>query len=165
MSDADKLVRRSDETGMRIFDVNVQAQIDRYIDAQDPPKRDDIEAIQRLILAASASCKLWFLDGRDADNKIVTNETIGYGTQTLKYAGGGTREFYRIGLSSNATGISLYLMGIEDKKYLPETYGGKIGKAKVTGYCVRFRRLKDLNLDILEEMIATHMTQDGAGGA
>ena len=163
MSDADKRVRRSDETGMRTFDVNVQAQIDRYIDAQDPPKRNDIEAIQRLILAASPNCKLWFLDGRDADNKIVTNENIGYGTQTLKYASGGTREFYRIGLSANATGISLYLMGIGDRKYLPETYGGKIGKAKVTGYCVRFRRLKDLNLDILEEMIATHMAQVPAG--
>ena len=56
-------------------------------------------------------------------------------------------------------------MGIEDRKYLPETYGGKIGKAKVTGYCVRFRRPEDVNLDILEEMIATHMTQAAAGGA
>ena len=165
MSDADRRVRRSDETGMRILDVSVQAQIDRYIDAQAPPKRDDIEAIQRLILAASPNCKLWFLDGRDSDNKIVTNETIGYGTQTLKYADGKTREFYRIGVSSNATGISLYLMGIEDRKYLLETYGGTIGKAKVTGYCVRFRRLSELNLDVLQEMIATHMTQCTAGGA
>jgi hypothetical protein len=145
--------------------VTVQAQIDRYIAAQDPPKRADIEAIQRLILAASPNCKLWFLDGRDSDNKIVSNETVGYGTQMLKYANGGTREFYRIGLSANATGISLYLMGIEDRKYLPETYGATIGKAKVTGYCVRFRRLKDLNLAIAEEMIATHMAQPTAGDA
>ena len=53
---------------MRIFHVNVQVQVDRYIDAQDPPKRDDIEAIQRLIFAASPNCKLWFLDGRDSNN-------------------------------------------------------------------------------------------------
>src|ERR1700743_2937276 len=115
---------------MRIFDVDVQAQIDRYIEAQDPAKRDDIEAIQRLIPAASPQGKVWFLDGRDSDNKIVANETIGYGTQMLKYAGGGTREFYRIGLSANATGISLYLMGIENRKYLPETYGEKIANAQ-----------------------------------
>ena len=150
---------------MRIFDLSVQAQIDRYVDAQDPPKRDDIEAIQRLILAASPNCRLWFLDGRNSDGKIVTNENIGYGTQTLKYADGGTREFYRIGLSSNKAGISLYLMGLEDRKYLPKPYGGKIGKAKVTGYCVMFRRLKDLNPGISEEMIATHMAQNAAGGA
>ena len=140
--------------------MNVQAQIDRYIAAQDPPKRQDIEAIQRLILAASPNCRLWFLDGRDADDKIVTNENIGYGAQTQTYASGATRDFYRIGLSANATGLSLYLMGIEDKTYLPRTYGGRIGKAKVTGYCVRFRRLTDLNPDILQEMIASHMAQD-----
>ena len=156
--------RPADKTGMRIIDVNVQAQIERYIEAQDPPKRDDIEAIQRLILAASPNCKLWFLDGRNSDGKIVTNENVGYGTETLKYADGGTREFYRIGLSSNKAGISLYLMGLGDRKYLPETYAGKIGKAKVTGYCVMFKRLKDLNLDILEEMIATHMAQGAGGG-
>jgi hypothetical protein len=77
MSDADKLVRRSDETGMRIFDVNAQAQIDRYIVAQDPPKRDDIEAIQRLILAAAPNCKLWFLDGRDSDAEIRGRQNPG----------------------------------------------------------------------------------------
>jgi len=164
VSDAGKLVRRSDSR-QRVFDANVQAQIDRYIAAQDPPKREDIEAIQRLILAASPDCRLWFLDGRDGDDKVVTNENIGYGAQTQTYAGGKTREFYRIGLSANATGISLYLMGIKDRTYLPETYGGKIGKAKVTGYLVRFRRLKDLNLDTLQEMIATHMARDAADGA
>jgi Domain of unknown function (DU1801) len=164
LSVGDPLVRHTlgaEDVNLNL-NLNVQAQIDRYIAAQDPPKRHDIEAIDRIILAASPNCKLWFLDGRDSDNKIVTNENIGYGTQTLKYANGGTREFYRIGLSSNATGISLYLMGIEDRKYLPKTYGKKIGKAKVTGYCVRFRRLTDVNLDILEEMIQTHMTQGGA---
>lgn len=165
MSGAGKLARRFDETRMGVFDVSVQAQIDRYLDAQEPPKRDDIEAIQRLILAASPNCRLWFLDGRDGDGKVVTNENIGYGAQTQTYAGGATREFYRIGLSANATGISLYLMGIDDRKYLPQTYGATIGKAKVTGYCVRFRRLKDLNLDILAEMIATHMARDAAAAS
>ncbi len=147
------------------FDVNVQAQVDRYIQAQPPPKRGDVEAIHRLIMAASPSCKLWYLDGRDSDNKVVTNESIGYGSQTLKYAGGGTREFYRIGVSANTAGISMYLMGIEDRKHLPETYGRTIGKAKVTGYCVKFRRLQDLNLDVLKEMIETHMARGLAGGA
>ena len=46
-----------------------------------------------------------------------------------------------------------YIMGMEDKKYLPETYGKKIGKANVTGYCIKFKALKDINIDILEEAI------------
>ena len=66
---------------------------------------------------------------------------------------GKTKEFYQIGISSNTTGISVYIMGIEDKKYLPETYGKTIGKASVTGYCIKFKTLKDIRIDTLEEAI------------
>jgi hypothetical protein len=96
------------------------------------------------------------LDGKDDNGKIVTNPNIGYGLQKLKYANGKTKDFYQIGISGNTTGISVYVMGIEDKTYLPETYGKTIGKASVTGYCIKFKTLKDINIDILEEII-----QDG----
>jgi hypothetical protein len=71
----------------------------------------------------------------------------------MKYTDGSTREFYQIGLSPNKTGISVYIMGIEDKKYLAETYGKELGKASVTGYCIRFKALKDINIEILEAAI------------
>jgi hypothetical protein len=99
------------------------------------------------------ACKLWFLDGKDDKGKIVSNPNIGYGSYTIKYTDGKTREFYQIGLSANTTGISVYIMGIEDKKYLAQTYGKKIGKASVTGYCIRFKTLKDINIDILQAAI------------
>jgi hypothetical protein len=98
-------------------------------------------------------CKLWFLDGKNSDNKIVSNPNIGFGLQTIKYADGKTREFYQIGLSANKTGISVYILGIKDKKHLAQTYGKKLGKANVSGYCIRFKTLKDINLDMLEEAI------------
>jgi hypothetical protein len=50
-------------------------------------------------------------------------------------------------MSANTTGISDYIMGIEDKKYLAGTYGKNLGKASVTGYCIKFRTLKDVNID------------------
>jgi len=59
---------------------------------------------------------------------------IGYRSHTTKYADGRTREFYQIGLSANNTGISVYVRGIEDKKYLAEVYGKDLGKASVTGH-------------------------------
>jgi hypothetical protein len=98
-------------------------------------------------------CKLWFLDGKDDKGKIVSNPNIGYGLQTLKYADGTSREFYQIGISPNTTGISVYIIGLKDKKYLASTYGGKLGKASVTGYCIKFKTLKDINIDILEAAI------------
>ena len=94
-----------------------------------------------------------FLDGKNSDGKIVSNPNIGYGRRDLKYADGSTREFYRIGLSANMTGISVYVVGLEDKTYLSQTYGGKLGKASVTGYCIKFKTLKDIDLDVLEEAI------------
>lgn len=71
----------------------------------------------------------------------------------MKYTDGTTREFYQIGLSANKTGISVYILGIKDKTYLAKAYGGKLGKASVTGYCIKFKTLKDINIDILEAAI------------
>jgi hypothetical protein len=131
----------------------MEEQIEGYIAGQPEPKRDEMQELHRLILSASPECRLWFLDGRNEEGKIVSNPNIGYGLQTIKYAGGKTREFYRIGLSANTTGISVYVIGVEDKKYLAQTYGGKLGKASVTGYCIKFRTLRDINSDVLEEAI------------
>ena len=133
--------------------MNVQKQIKEYITNQPEPKRNDMQDLHHIILQVMPKCKLWFLDGKDDKGKIVSNPNIGYGSYSIKYADGTTREFYQIGLSANTTGISVYIMGIEDKKYLAQAYGEKLGKASVTGYCIRFKTLKDINPDILEAAI------------
>ncbi len=133
--------------------MNVQEQIKKYIGSLPEPKRSDMQTLHQRLLQVLPKCKLWFFDGKDDKGKIVTNPQIGYGLQTIKYADGKTKEFYQIGISANTTGISVYVMGIEDKKYLPETYGKTIGKASVTGYCIKFKTLKDINIDVLESAI------------
>lgn len=133
--------------------VNIQEQINEYITSQPEPKRSDMQALHRIILEIMPACKLWFLDGKDSENKTVSNPNIGYGLHTIKYTDGKTREFYQIGISANTTGISVYILGIKDKKYLAHTYGKKIGKASVGGYCIKFKALKDINVDVLEAAI------------
>src|SRR3954452_20298065 len=131
----------------------VQQQIKEYITSQPEPKRSDMQELHRIIQEVMPACKLWFLDGKDSENKTVSNPNIGYGLQTMKYADGKTREFYQIGMSANTTGISVYILGIDDKTYLAKTYGKKLGKASVTGYCIKFKTLKDINIEILEAAI------------
>lgn len=133
--------------------MNVQKQIEEYIAGQPEPKRSDMQKLHRIILQVMPACKLWFLDGKDSTGKTVSNPNIGYGSYTIKYADGTTREFYQIGLSPNTTGISVYVIGIKDKKYLAQTYGKKLGKASVSGYCIKFKTLKDINIDVLEAAI------------
>ncbi len=133
--------------------MTTQNQIEQYIASQAEPKRSDMRTLHRIVLQIMPACKLWFLDGKNGDGKTVSNPNIGYGLRTIKYADGKTREFYQIGLCATATGISVYILGIEDGKYLARAYGKKIGKAGVSGYCVKFKALKDINVDTLEAAI------------
>lgn len=97
--------------------------------------------------------RLWFFDGKNEEGKIVSNPNIGYGLHTIKYRDGTDKDFYQIGLSANTSGISIYIMGIENKKYLQETFADKIGKATVTGYCIKFKKLNEINIDVLESVM------------
>jgi hypothetical protein len=133
--------------------MSIEQQIQNYITSQPEPKNSELQTLHHLILTAMPECKLWFLDGKNDEGKVVSNPNIGYGVHMMKYANGSTKEFYKIGLSANTTGISVYIMGIDDKKFLAETYGKRLGKASVTGYCIKFKTLKDIDIDVLEEAI------------
>jgi len=133
--------------------MTIQEQIQDYLNSQPEKKRNDMQELHRIILELKPECQLWFLDGKNNENKTVSNPNIGYGFYTLQYADGKTRDFYQIGMSANTTGISVYIMNIDDKTYLPETYGEKIGKASVTGYCIKFTALKEINIEILKAAI------------
>lgn len=133
--------------------MNAQAQAQAYINSQPEPKRSDLQALHGIILRIMPNCKLWFLDGKNAEGKVVSNPNIGYGTQQMGYADGSTKEFYQIGLSANTGGVSVYIMGIADKTYLARTYGATLGKASVTGYCIKFKALKDIDMKTLEAAI------------
>ena len=99
--------------------MNVQEQIETYIVSQPEPKRSNMHVLHAHILQILPGFKLWFDDGKNSDGKTVSNPTVGYGLQTMKYADGKTREFFQIGISANKTGISVYILGIKDKnRYL-----------------------------------------------
>ena len=133
--------------------MKVQEQIRKYINSQPETKCGEMQVLHGIIQELIPACKLWFLDGKNSENKTVSNPNIGYGSHNIHYADGTTREFYQIGLSANTTGISVYILGIDDKTYLAKMYGKTIGKASVTGYCIKFKTLKDINMDILKAAI------------
>ena len=112
-----------------------------------------MQALHRFILQVITGCKLWFSDGKNSENKTASNPNVGYGFYTIKYADETTKAFYQIGMSANTTGISVYILRIKDKTYLLQAYGKKISKASVTGYCIKFKILQDINLHVLETAI------------
>ena len=137
-------------------------QVNRYLDSIPEPKQTDMRRLHGVILEMNPGCKLWFLDGKDGSGKVVSNPNIGYGSLNKKYADGAIKAFYQAGISANSTGISVYIMGMDDKKYLQAKYAHAIGKASITGYCIKFKALKDIDLDVLKGAIQDGMERTRA---
>ena len=133
--------------------MSIAEQIDDYIASHPAPKQSALEQLHQFMLESFPDCELWFTDGRNPEGKIVTNPNIGYGRNTTTYADGSTKDFYRIGFSANTTGISVYILGLEDKTTLRDNFGDALGKASVTGYCIKFSKIADINIETLHEAI------------
>ena len=140
--------------------MTISQQVEIYLASQPKPKQTELRQLHAMMLAEFPDCRLWFTDGKNEDGKVVANPNIGYGEYTITYADGSSRAFYRIGLSANSAGISVYVLGLDDKTYLGRTYGASIGKAKVTGYCIRFRHLADIDIGVLLAAVRHGMSLD-----
>ncbi len=133
--------------------MNTQEQIYELINSQPEAKRREMQELHNLILTLMPNCKQWYFDGKNEEGKQVAHPTIGYGNYIITYKDGSTRDFFRIGLLATPTGLAVHIMGIEDKKFLIDTYGKTIGKAKVGSYGITFKSIADINLEILKDAI------------
>ena len=133
--------------------MEINARIKDFIKCQPEQKQNEMQELHNLILQILPNCKQWYFDGKNENGKQIAHPTIGYGNYTITYKDGSTREFFRIGLLSNTTGLAVHIMGLEDKKFLQDKYGKTIGKAKVGSYGITFKSIKDINLEILKEVI------------
>ncbi|HEX7326239.1 MAG TPA: hypothetical protein VF292_12950 [Rhodanobacteraceae bacterium] len=138
--------------------MTTEHQISDYLGSVPEPKQTDLRRLHASILEANPGLKLWFLDGKDERGKVVSNPGIGYGAFGKRYANGKTKEMFQVGISANSAGLSVYIMGLDDRQYLRQKYCASIGKATVTGYCIKFKSLGDINLDTLMRAI-----RDGIG--
>lgn len=139
--------------------MNVAQQIDSYLSSLPENRRRDMMELHAFITDLMPGSQLWYLDGRNSEGKIVSNPNIGYGTTHITYADGSSRPFYQFGISANTVGISLYVMGLQDKKYLSTHFGTTIGKASVSGYCIKFKSLRDIHLPVLKQLIQSAAEQ------
>lgn len=142
--------------------MTTEDQIRHYLETVPEPKQRDMRRLHGVILEMNPGCKLWFSDGKDESGKVVSNPSIGYGSLGKQYANGKSKEMFQAGISANSAGLSVYIMGIDDKRYLQDKYGDSIGKAKVTGYCIKFKALADVNLETLKAAIQDGIEQTRA---
>ena len=90
---------------------------------------------------------------------------LGYGSYRYRYASGREGEWFVVGLANRKQYISVYLSAEEDGAYLAETNAPRLGKVSVGRSCIRFRRLEDIDLGVLGELVRRAADGAAAGGA
>lgn len=128
-------------------------QVREFITSLSEPIQSQLLSLHLEFSKLDRSKKLWFDQGVDEKGKVTNNPTIGYGQQTLVYANGKTKPFFRVGLCPTASGISVYILGLKDKGFLSKSYSQRIGKAKVTSYVIKFKHVNEIDVDVLYEAV------------
>lgn len=113
-----------------------------YIAALEEPRRTSIAALDKLIRKAAPGLK-----------PVIQGGMLGYGPFHYKYASGREGDACRIAIASNASYISLYALAADDRGYVAERYKDRLPKAKIGKSCVRFKKVEDVDLDALAELI------------
>lgn len=139
--------------------MDTKEQIAAHLTTLKASKGRELTELYQMILVEMGEPILHFFDGKNEEGKVVANPTIGFGQTRLTYANVSFQDTFKLGISANATGISIYVLGLKDKNILQEKFGNRLGKAKITGYCVRFKKLGDLDKTVLAALISFAMKE------
>lgn len=114
-----------------------------YIDEQAESRRDDLHALHELIRETVPHLEPTMEFGIPA-----------YGKYRYRYGSGREGDWFLVGFASNKNYTSLYLSATtSDGRYLAETYRDRLPKASIGKSCVRFKRLADVDLHVLTELL------------
>ena len=78
---------------------------------------------------------------------------IGYGDYSYVRSDKKQVEWFVVGLARQKNYYSVYVNAADGRRYLTEAYAGRLGKVKVGKSNVTFRRLADVELEVLIELV------------
>ena len=113
----------------------------QYIAKLKEPRKSDVAALDKLIRKATKF------------EPFIQSGMLAYGHCRLKYAGGREADWFRIGLASNASYVSLYISAPDGTADVVKHYKKALPKANIGKCCVRFKRLDDLDPSALAKLL------------
>ncbi len=114
-----------------------------YLASVPLERRADIKALHALIRKTAPSLKPFMIAGM-----------LGYGPYHYRYASGREGDWCWIGLASQKRYIALYICVVEEGRYLAEGFKTQFPKASIGKSCIRFKKLKDLDVKALKDLVA-----------
>ena len=115
---------------------------DGFIQALPEDRREDVVRLEELIR-----------DTLPDAEQGVANGMLGFGPFHYRYASGREGDAHLVSIANRKAGISLYVLSADGDEYLPELYAQRLGRASVGKSCIRFKRLDDVDLGVLRELL------------
>jgi hypothetical protein len=115
---------------------------DEYLARLEEPRRTEVTRLHRLIRSTVPTLEPGILGGM-----------LAYGPVHYRYASGREGDAARVAVASNASSISLYAFAADEGGWVAERYRERLPKAKVGKSCVRFKRLDDLDVKVLQQLL------------
>lgn len=139
---------------MNMFAKNKANSIDEYINDLPEDRKKEINKLHDFIQKTVPSLKPHF-----------ASNMIGYGS--FKYIDYKKQklDWPIVALANQKNYISIYVCAISDGKYIAEKYEKELGKVSVGRSCIRFKKIKDLNLETLTTVLKTGEINPGLVGA
>lgn len=116
---------------------------DDYIDAHDEPRRSELRTLHELIRATLPTLEV----------QAGAKQGIGYGPFHYRYASGHEGDAFQVSLVARKAAISLYVLSVVDGDYLAPRYAERLPKASIGKSCVRIKRVADIDLEALAELL------------
>ena len=113
----------------------------QYFASLAEPHRSDVRALHDAIRKAIPEHKPGMIGG-----------FLGFGKYRYKYASGREGDTGVVAIASQKQYISLYL-GCTGAGYLAEKNKHRLGKVSVGKYCIRFKKLADLDLKVAMDLV------------
>ena len=120
--------------------------VEEFIRNSDPNKIEDSFALVKIMEKIS-----------DEPAKMWGASIVGFGSYDYQYKSGHGGTMCRIGFSPRKTAYSLYILNCESEMQI--NLVKQLGKIKRGKACVYFKKLSDLNLDILEQLIVESLAE------
>lgn len=140
---------------MNMFAKNDSESVEEYLRNVPPERQQIVSFMHKFIQKAVPSLKPHF-----------AYNMLGYGS--FEYFDRSTKEnksWPIVALANQKNYVSLYVCAIRNGRYLAEEYKDALGKVNTGRSCIRFKKLEDLNLDVLEQLLKEAEKSPGLVGA
>jgi uncharacterized protein YdhG (YjbR/CyaY superfamily) len=139
---------------MNMFKSSKAASVKEYLDHVPAERKEIINFLHEWIQKTAPELKPHF-----------AYNMLGYGTMKYLNYKKETIDWPIVALANQKNYVSLYVCAVQDGQYIAEKHKDKLGKVSVGKSCIRFKKLEDLNLDTLKDVVRSAAKEPGLLGA